>query len=91
MAQSKGTGTINGSKEAANRWLLPTVVLLQFSVALLHVGLRKQFINNLVFPIWACAAGFNYNYNDNNDNNINNNNDNNNKDYCSLASIVLFL
>ena len=25
------------------------------------MGLRKQFINNFVFPTWACAAGFNNN------------------------------
>ena len=37
----------------------------QFSVVLVLVGLRKQFINNFVFPTWACAAGFN-NYNNNN-------------------------
>ena len=24
---------------------------------------RKQFMNNVVFPSWACAAGFNYNNN----------------------------
>ena len=36
------------------------------------VGFRKKFINNFVFPIWACAAGFN-----NNDDNNNNNNNNN--------------
>ena len=27
------------------------------------VGLRKQFINNFVLPVWACAAGFNNNNN----------------------------
>ena len=26
------------------------------------MGLRKQLINNFVFPTWACAAGFNNNY-----------------------------
>ena len=30
--------------------------------------LRKQFINNYVFPSWACAAGFNNNNNNNNNN-----------------------
>ena len=34
---------------------------LKFSVAQLLVGLRKQFINNFVFPTWALAAGFNNN------------------------------
>ena len=28
------------------------------------VGMHKHFINNFVFPTWACAAGFNNN-NDN--------------------------
>ena len=31
----------------------------QFSVTQVLVGLRKQFVNNFVFPTWACAAGFN--------------------------------
>ena len=35
-----------------------------FSVAQVLVGLRKQLVNNLFFPDYACAAGFN-----NNDNN----------------------
>ena len=42
--------------------------VFQFSVTLALVGLRKQFINDFVFPTWACAAGFNNN--NNNDNNI---------------------
>ena len=37
--------------------------VLQFYVAQVHVGLRKQFINNFVFPTFACAAGFNNNNN----------------------------
>ena len=37
---------------------------LQFSVAQVLVGLRRQFITNFVFPTSACAAGF-----DNNNNN----------------------
>ena len=38
--------------------------VFQFSVVQVLVGSRsrKQFIDNFVFPIWACAAGFN-NYN----------------------------
>ena len=60
------TGTLDVFKEAVNRWLLP-VFVFQFSVVQVLVGLRKQFINNFVFPTWACAAGFN-----NNNNNINN-------------------
>ena len=27
------------------------------------MGLHKQFINNVIFPTWACAAGFNNNNN----------------------------
>ena len=30
--------------------------------------LRKQFINNFVFPTWACTAGFHNNNNNNNNN-----------------------
>ena len=40
--------------------------VFQFYVAQVLVGLRKQFINNIVFPTWACAAGFNNNNNNNN-------------------------
>ena len=40
-----------------------TVFVFQFSVAQVLVGLRKQFINNFVFPTWAYAAGFNNNNN----------------------------
>ena len=40
--------------------------VFQFSVAQVLVGLRKQLINNFVFPTWACAAGFNNNNNNNN-------------------------
>ena len=36
---------------------------LPFWVAQVLVGLRKKFINNLVFPAWPCAAGFNNNNN----------------------------
>ena len=32
--------------------------VFQLSVEQVLVGLRKQFINNFVFPTWACAAGF---------------------------------
>ena len=39
--------------------------VFQFSVAQVLVGfhLRKQFINNFVFPTWDCVAGFNNNDN----------------------------
>ena len=45
--------------------------VFQFSVAQMSLGLRKQFINNFIFPTWACDAGFN---NNNNNNNSNSNN-----------------
>ena len=44
----------------------PELCFLQFSAAPVIMGLRKQFINNFVFPTWACAAGFNNNNNNNN-------------------------
>ena len=56
------TRTLDGFKGAVNRWLLPWAVF-SFSVAQVLVRLRKQFINNFVFPTWACAAGFNNNNN----------------------------
>ena len=37
----------------------PELCFLQFSVAQVLVGVRKQFINNIVFHTCACAAGFN--------------------------------
>ena len=37
------------------------ICVFQFSVAKVFVWLQKQFINNLFFPTWACAAGFNNN------------------------------
>ena len=36
----------------------PELCFLQFSVAQVLLVFRKQFINNVVFPAWACAAGF---------------------------------
>ena len=42
----------------------PEYVFL-FSVVHVFVGLRKQFINNFVFPTWAYGAGFNDNNNNN--------------------------
>ena len=36
----------------------PELCFLQFSLAQVLVGLRKQFINNFVSPTWACDAGF---------------------------------
>ena len=56
------TGTLDGFKGAVNHWLLPWFVF-SFSVAQVLVGFQKKFINNFVFPTWACAAGFNNNNN----------------------------
>ena len=54
-------------KRAVNRWLLPLVVFFfNFPWRRYNCGLEKHFLNNFVFPVWACAAGFN------NNNNINN-------------------
>ena len=61
------TGTLDGFRGAVNRWLLPLVVF-SFSVAQVLVGFRNKFINNFLFPTWACAAGFNK-INKNNNNN----------------------
>ena len=36
---------------------------IQFSMPQVLVRLQKQFISNLVYPTWACAAGFNNNNN----------------------------
>ena len=43
-------------------------IFFQFPVAQVQVGLRNQFINNFVFPIWAGTAGFNSNNNNTNNN-----------------------
>ena len=43
---------------AVNNWLLPWVGFFQFSAMQVLVVLRKKFINNLVHPTCACAAGF---------------------------------
>ena len=40
-------------------------LFFQFSVVQVLVGLRKQFINNFVFPTWVCSAGLNNNNNNN--------------------------
>ena len=52
-----------GSKVKSTVYCFPDLCFLQFSVAQVLVGLRKQFINNFVFPPWAGAAGFNNNNN----------------------------
>ena len=55
-----------GSRVRSTVACFPELCFLQFSVAQVLVGLRKQFINNFVFPTWASAAGFNNNNNNNN-------------------------
>ena len=40
--------------------------VFQFSVEQVLLGLRKQLMNNFVFPTRACAVGFNKNNNNNN-------------------------
>ena len=37
--------------------------VFHISVTQMLVRLRNQFINNFIFPTWACAAGFNTNNN----------------------------
>ena len=48
-----------GSRVQSTIGYFPELCFLRFSVAQMLVWLRKQFINNFVFPTWACAAGFN--------------------------------
>ena len=50
-----------GSRLQSTIGCFPELCFLQFSVGQGHVWLRMQFINNFVFHIWACAAGFNRN------------------------------
>ena len=59
--------------KVVKRWLLPEFCFLQFPMVRVDVGLRKQFINYFVFPIFVCAASFNNtkNYNNNNKNDFN--------------------
>ena len=59
------TGTLDGFKGVVNRCLLPELCCLQFSVEQVLVGFGKQFINNCVFPAWACTVGLNNNNNNN--------------------------
>ena len=40
-----------GSREQSTVGCLPELCFLQFSVAQVLVGLRKQFINNFFFPL----------------------------------------
>ena len=48
-----------GSRVQSTVGYFPELCFLPFSVAYVFVGLGQQFINNFVFPAWACAAGFN--------------------------------
>ena len=52
-----------GSRVQSTIGCFPELCFLQFSMALPLVVLRKQFINNFVFPSGACAADFNNNNN----------------------------
>ena len=49
-----------GSRMQSTVGCFSELCFLQFSVAQVLVGLRKQFINNFVLPTWACPAGFNF-------------------------------
>ena len=53
------TGTLDGL--VRGHWFLPSVVFFHLFVAQVYVGLRKQFMNNFLFPTWGCAADFNNN------------------------------
>ena len=55
------TGMLEGSRVQSTVGCFPELCLLQFSVAQVLVGLRKQYINNFIFPTKACAAGYNNN------------------------------
>ena len=50
-----------GSRVQSTVGCFPELCFLQFSVVQVLVGLRKQFINNFVFPTLVYAAGFNNN------------------------------
>ena len=50
-----------GSRVQSTFGCTPELCFLQFSVAQLLVGLRKQYMNNFVFPKCAVAVGFNNN------------------------------
>ena len=52
-----------GSRVQSTVGCFSELCFLQFSVAQVLVGLRKQYINNLVFFRLGCASGFNNNNN----------------------------
>ena len=60
------TRMLDGLREQSIVGCFPELCFFQFFVLQVLVGLRKQFMNNFVFPTWACAAGFNNYYNNNN-------------------------
>ena len=50
-----------GSRVQSTIGCFPELCLLPFSVVQVLVGLWKEFMNNFLFPTWACAARFNNN------------------------------
>ena len=58
-----------GSRVQSTTDCFPDFCFLLFSMVQVLEGLGKQFINNFVFSICSCAAGFNNNNNNNNTNN----------------------
>ena len=72
------TGTLDGFKDAVNRWLLPCVVFSSVFGATGACRVAKATSKQLCFPTWACAAGF-----------INNNNINNNKIVSKQFKLLL--
>ena len=52
-----------GSRVQSSVGCFLELCFLQYFVAYVLVGLRKQFMNNFVLPTWACTAGFNNNTN----------------------------
>ena len=57
------TETLDGSRVQSTVGCFPELCFLQFALTQVLVGLRKQLMNNFVFPTWACDAGFNNNNN----------------------------
>ena len=53
-----------GSRVQSTVGCFPELCFLQFSVALVLVGLQKQFINNFVFPNGPVLLVFNNNNNE---------------------------
>ena len=57
----RNTGTLDGFKVQSAVDCFTEFCFLQFSVALVLVGLRKRLKNKFVFSTVACAAGYNNN------------------------------